>query len=204
MSQRQHTRESAPELDSIGLRVDADTFGLGTPSLDRHPGDGWTMAAPFPMGASTRQAFRALIRLLCPPDIDVPGLEDRIEEHVRRMMAYMPRPAAWGLRFAFDLLDWMPRLLLRSTRRLRGMDPARARALLERLSTTRFAPLQTLMYAVKGLILSAFFDQDEAHRAIGYAPLPFLRERIALRERLLAGAGPHTGDYIATYPGVDP
>jgi hypothetical protein len=188
----------------VGLVVSPEDFGRGVPTMERHPDDGWKMAEPYPMGRSTREAFRALVRLICPTDVDVPNFEDRVEDHVRRLMSYMPRPLAWSLRLAFQVLDWMPRFMFASTRRLRGMDRDRALVVLNRLVHTRFPPLQTLMYAVKGLILSSFFDQDEAHRAIGYQPLPFLRERIALRQRLLAGEGAHTGDYIAATAGAEP
>lgn len=192
-----------PMPDNVGLIVSADDFGRGTPTLGRHPHDGWTFAKPYPMGRSTREAFRSLVRLICPRDIEMPGYEDRVEDQVRRMMSYMPRPMAWALRLAFQILDWMPRFLFASTRRLRGMDRDRAEALLHRLAHTRFPPLQTLMFAVKGLILSSFFDQDEAHRSIGYEPLPFLRERMALRDRILAGERSQTGDFIAAHAGVN-
>jgi hypothetical protein len=51
--------------------------------------------------------------------------------------------------------------------------------------------LRTLVLAVRGVILSAYFDQNEVHRAIGYSPLPFLTRRMALRRRLL-GREPST------------
>ncbi|MNC92104.1 hypothetical protein D3C83_84730 [compost metagenome] len=49
----------------------------------------------------------------------------------------------------------------------------------------RYAFLRTLVVAVRGLVLSAYFDQDEAHKALGYAPIPFIRERIQRRQLLL-------------------
>jgi hypothetical protein len=36
--------------------------------------------------------------------------------------------------------------------------------------------------------MSAYFDQDEVHRALHYAPVPFIKARVSLRQRLLGPA----------------
>jgi hypothetical protein len=60
------------------------------------------------------------------------------------------------------------------------------------------------MYGVKGIILNAYFDQQEVHRELNYAPAPFMVERIKLRQRMLAGEQPTAADHIPVYPGVNP
>lgn len=188
-----HADPNAP----VGTLVPAAEFGRGTPDFERHSHDAWQMAEPVPMAATTRASLRGLIRAICPTLPDAPDIEERVELHVRRMMRYMPALAALGLHFAFHLLDWAPRFLGRSMRRLRGMDRAQAQRVMERLGHIGFTPVRLVLYGVRGLILSTFFDQDEAYDAIGYRPVPFLQERVQLRQRLLAGVDPTTRDVIA-------
>jgi hypothetical protein len=175
-------------------------FGKGVPTLERMADDGFKPAVPLAMSRSRRASLRALIRLICPAEVPMPNMEERIEVQVRRSMAYMPWIAAFGLSFCFALLDWSPRFLLRSPRRLRRMQRERAEHLIGELSESSFSLLRTVMYATKGIILNAYFDQDEVHKALHYAPAPFMRERITLRQRLLAGQMARTTDEIPYYP----
>ena len=41
------------------------------------------------------------------------------------------------------------------------------------------------MLAPKAVILSTYYDQDEVHAALDYAPRSFIRERVAHRDNLL-------------------
>ncbi|MCB9506486.1 MAG: hypothetical protein H6697_02320 [Myxococcales bacterium] len=167
--------------------------------------DRWAVGDPYPIAAPGGAALGALIRAICPPPPapQFPDLEARVAMQARTLMRYMPRPVAWGLRAAFRLLDHSPRLLLMSHRRLRGLAPEQARAVIARLAASPFAPVRELVYAVRGIILSVYFDQDEVHRALGYDPRAFVSERVAVRGRLLAG-GPRAEDMIPSTPGLDP
>jgi hypothetical protein len=49
----------------------------------------------------------------------------------------------------------------------------------------RLAPLRSLLIGIRSMIVGAYFDQVEVHRALDYAPVPFLRGRIRERKRLL-------------------
>lgn len=160
--------------------------------LSRHPDDGWKLAEPYPLGAAKRRSLRALIVTLCPaaPAPCSPELFDRVELHVRHFLRYMHPLAAFGFGLCLLLLDWAPRFLFVSVKRLHALSRARASRLLSDMVSGRFAFLRTLVVAVRGLVLSAYFDQDEVHQAIGYAPLPFLRERVERRRLLLLGPEP--------------
>lgn len=181
-------------------------FGRGTPTLERHPDDGWRRADPFPMGSPARNALRGLTRVLCPPAPapQLPDLEDRIEHETRTLMRYMPLPVAWLLRIVFRVLDQAPRLLFVSRRRLHRLDPETARSVLHRLASSRIGPIRELVGIARSLVLSIYFDQDEVHSALGYAPIPFMRERIGLRQRLLAGGSGTAADLIPVAPGLEP
>jgi hypothetical protein len=193
-----------PRAVERGERIAAADFGRGVPTLERHPDDGWQMARPYKMNGSTRKAFRGLIRAICPTEPAVPDIVDRVELHVRRTMPYMPGVVAFGLVLGFHLLDWAPRFLFRHARRIRRLDVARAQEVLNKLAESRFSPLRTLLYAVRGLILSTYFDQREAHDAIGYNPIPYIRSRMRMRDRVVGGGDFEPSDTIPTYRGLEP
>ena len=174
----------------------------GRPSpLERHPAAGWTMAEPYPMGALTRRALRGLIRAVCPPPPapQLPDLEDRIELHVRRIMRYFPPLVAVGFVFAIHLVDWSPVWRLVALARVGRLDRDRAERVLDGLGASRIPAIRTLILGVRGVVMSTYYDQDEVHAAIGYAPIPFLRGRIALRERLVAGGAEGAEDRIGPF-----
>jgi hypothetical protein len=165
------------------LRVHAPS----TP-LARHPDDGFVLADPYPLGNAARRSLRALTLAICPPPPapQPEGLVDAAELQVRRFMAYMSPLAARAFWLCLLLLDWAPVFLMQSWHRLHAMPRARAASLLSEMVHGRYAALRSIVVAVRGLVLSAYFDQDSVHRAIGYAPVPFMTERIARRKLLLA------------------
>jgi hypothetical protein len=160
---------------------------FGSTSLTRHPADGWQYADPYPMGSWARSAFRALIRAVCPPSPapQLPDLVDRIELHVRGLMRYMHPLAARALWIAIFILDWAPRLQFWSWHRLQGLRPCEGARFLSSLGTSRIQLVRTLLIGVRGAILSAYFDQDEVHQALGYTPKPFITDRMQLRTLLM-------------------
>jgi hypothetical protein len=167
---------------------------VATPSrvLARHPDDGFILAALYPLGSNAKRALFALIAAFCPPAPapTAPDMAERIADHVRRFMAYMPPLSARALWFCILLLDWSPVFLFRAPSRLQKLPTARASLLLSEMVSGRLAFMRTIVVAVRGLVLSAYFDQDEVHRAMGYEPIPFLTERIARRKQLLLEPAP--------------
>jgi hypothetical protein len=174
------------------------------PTLERDTDLAFVPAVPFPMGRSSTRSLAALVVLICPTTIMNADIQARVVAQIRSGMSYMPWIAAYGLRFGFEILDWAPRFLFKGMRRLRGIDQDDARAILHRLSESSLTPIRTLMYAIKGLILNAYFDQEEVHQALNYAPAAYMRSRIPVRQRLLGTEGVQQSDYIPTYPGVNP
>lgn len=181
-------------------------FGGGVPELSRHPDDGWIRANPMPMGVPARDALRGLVRVICPPAPapQLPDLEDRIENETRIVIRYMPRPVGWVFRLVLRLLDQAPRALFISRRRLHKLDVEAGRAIFHRLVNSPVSLVREAAGLARSLILSVYFDQDEVHAALGYAPIPFMRGRIDLRQRLLAGEQPRPDDMIPVTPGLDP
>jgi hypothetical protein len=65
------------------------------------------------------------------------------------------------------------------------MDPGEGARFLSSLGTSKVQLFRTLLIGMRGAILSAYFDQDEVHRALNYSPRPFITERVELRTKLL-------------------
>ncbi len=159
------------------------------------------LADRWPMGRATERAFHAVIVALCPPEPVVPELVPRIDDHVRRLMRYMPWPMAIGLIAAFFLLDWSPLWRFQAFGRISGRaSPTAAQAALNAVAHSRFLLQRTLMMAAKGAILSAFYDLPEIQRALGVDLHAHARERIELRRRLLAGEPTHAADRLGRRP----
>lgn len=169
------------------------------PIMSRHPQDGWVLADPYPMSPPTRRAFRGLIRALCPPPPGpvLPDLEDRIEMHMRRMLRYMVPIVALGFVLSIYLVDWAPLWRGRAFSRIQRLDRTRAEAVLTEMGESRSPIVRMLVLGVRGLVLSTFYDQDEVHAAMGWKPVPFLTERVALRQRLLEGGAARPEDFLA-------
>jgi hypothetical protein len=116
----------------------------------------------------------------------------------------MPRVVAFALRYSFRLVDNLPRLFFWSRRRLHRLTASEARTFVGRLGASQFPPLRELISAVRGIVLSTYFDQDEVHAALNYAPREFVRQRIAVRDRLLNDSAPLDGDMIPVMAGLEP
>lgn len=161
-------------------------------SLARQPDDGWVRAEPWPMSASTQAALLGVVRAVCPPaGSGAPTDEAMLLEVVRRVrasMPYMSPLAAWGLVALFRLLDLAPLWRLRGVRRLRRWPAEQGAALLDDLGHSRVGLLATTVIAARAAVMTAYFDIPAVHDAIGYSPVPFMRERIAARRTLLASA----------------
>ena len=65
--------------------------------------------------------------------------------------------------------------------------------LLSEMVHGRYSFLRMLVVALRGVTLSAYFDQEEVHQAMQYAPVPFMRERIVRRQSLLRPAHAKAG-----------
>ncbi len=177
-----HTRLALPVVDS-------------TPSLARHPHDSWQAAEPYPMGRSARRTLSAIIAAILPPPPAPSGEEmvNRVEHTIRSWMPYMHWLAARGLWLSVLILEWAPLLLWYRFSRFHKLKRQDAAKLLSEMVHGRYSFLRMLVVALRGVTMSAYFDQDEVHQAMQYAPVPFMRERITRRRNLLQPAHAEAG-----------
>jgi len=180
------------------LTIAADEPG----DLARHPDDGFIMAEPRPMGAATLRVLDAIVRAVVPPPPapHAPGMEKEIATTVRVMMQYMPPLSARGFVLLLHFLNWSPLWRLRGLLPLTRIRSERASRILTGIASSRWLLIRLLMLGPKGLVLSAYFDRDDVHQVLRYDPTTFIRSRIELRQRLLAGGEATAEDGIAEPP----
>lgn len=161
---------------------------------------------PYPMGRLVRRALRGVICAACPLESGpkIPQVVDRVELQVRTMMQYMAPMTARGLCLVFLLVDWSQVWRLRGLRPLHSLPRQAAVRAARALSRMRWRAAQELMLAVRGTVMAAYYDQPEVHFALGYHPKPWIRERLALRRRMMAGKLPTLDDQIPFAPPLAP
>lgn len=165
-------------------------------TLERHPDDGWIRATPLPLGSWMQAALAGIADAMLPhgeagAPVDA-ATRDEICLGLRRTMRYMAPLSRFGLLLLVAVFDLAPLWRGVAPRRLGGLAPERAAAVLDGIAHSRLALLRTALTALRAAILTNYYDLPSVHQQIGYDPIAFMRARIALRERLLAGgeAGP--------------
>jgi hypothetical protein len=164
----------------------------GPGTLERHPKDGWQLARPYPLGPRALRVLRALIDALTPTGSAPRSaeLDLRVEIGARRFLSYMHPTVSRGLALGLVLLDFLPLLTFRASRTLHCLSRADASLLFGRWAKSRLTALRLLAMGVRSLVLSIYFDQEEVHRAMRYAPVPFIQDRIRLRASLVGSSIP--------------
>ena len=166
----------------------------------RHPDDAWTLADPMAVGRRTNRVLRKLADAVMPPS---PRTETTVDDAIRHALIclrYMPRLSALAFLLGMRLLNWAPVWRFRGLRPLTALPTESARQHLRAVTQSRWLPARLLMYGPLGLFMSFYFDQDYVHRELGYAPLPFVSDRIALRRRWVEGEELTPGDEIHHLP----
>ena len=158
------------------------------PVLERHPDDGWSLAAPKAVSPRTRRTLVALADAIVPDDPRTDETLETVTTHALVCLQYMPRSSAWVFLLTMHVLNWSPLWRLRGVRPLTSLSRERARAHLVAATQSRWLGVRLLMYGPLGLFMSSYFDQDYVHEALDYAPTPFVEERIELRRKWLAEA----------------
>lgn len=174
-----------------------------TPGIPRrHPDDDWQLADPLEVGSGSRRRLLTLADAIIPSEPREPDTLEQVVTHVLVSLRYMPRASARLVLLGLHLLNWSPLWRLRGLRPLTALPVDAVRRHLRAVMASRFLPVRLLSLAPRALILSTYFDQDVAHRSLGYAPEVFIRDRIELRRRWLSGEEPDAGSEIRHLPQV--
>ncbi|MEZ4268936.1 MAG: hypothetical protein R3F39_21475 [Myxococcota bacterium] len=165
--------------------------------------DRFVRAQPETFSAGSQRAFRALARAVCPVEVgpDFPDVIGRIEGYVLGQLPYMNPVIRWALGPLCRLVDWSPVWRFRGLRPIRSLSREKATAELNGMVHSPFSLVRNAFYPVKALILAGYYDQPEVHTAMNYEPLPFIRERVAFRARLMAGEAARPEDLLMGLPG---
>lgn len=148
------------------------------------------------VSAAMRRILFKLADTILPQSPRIPETLEEVTRHALVSLQYMPRSSArvflWGMR----LLNWAPLWRLRGLRPLTALPRDLAREHLLAVTHSRWLPVRILMYGPVGLFMSSYFDQDYVHRELGYAPVPFIVERIELRRKWVEGREPGSDDEV--------
>ena len=175
-----------PRGSQAGTKRHLALSQVGPGNLERHPQDGWRLAHPYALGPRALRVLRFLVDLLCPRGTAPrsPEIDERVLLGARRFLSYMHPVVARGLAVGLVGLDFLPLVTLRASHTLHGLGRAEASRLFGSWAKSRFAALRLLATGLRSLVLSVYFDQDEVHRAMRYAPVPFMKDRLRLRAAL--------------------
>jgi hypothetical protein len=170
----------------------------------RIPDDDWQSADPMPVGPTVRRALQGQIRALCPrsPAPWSDEIAQNIERGILIYLRYLPPVMGWGFGPMLVALDLSPLWRLRSFRPLHSWDREAAAKHMQMLSESRFKPIRLMVMAARAAVLSYYYDQDEVHDALDYAPMPFLQQRSDIRRKLLDGEEAAPEDQIGPYAEV--
>jgi hypothetical protein len=178
------------------MEKSAGTHHGPNPVLQRHPDDGWTLAAPIEVGARMRRVLLRLADAIVPPSPRTNTTLEQVMEHALVSLRYMPRSTAMLFLLGMRLLNWAPVWRLSGLRPLTALPADEARRQLAGVTRSRWLPVRLLMYGPIGLFMSSYFDQDCVHHQLGYAPIPFVTERVELRRKWIEGQEPGADDEI--------
>jgi hypothetical protein len=173
---------------------------VSIPVLQRHPDDGWALARPMKVGAQMRGILLKLADAILPPNPRLESTLEDVTQHALVCLQYMPRSTALFFLAGMRLLNWSPLWRLRGVRPLTALPRDAARRQLVSASRSRWLPVRLLMYGPLGLFMSSYFDQDYVHRELGYAPVPFITQRIELRRAWVEGQEPGADQEIRHLP----
>ncbi|MDH3200998.1 MAG: hypothetical protein OEM15_08915 [Myxococcales bacterium] len=175
-----------------------------SPVLQRHPDDSWTLADPRTVSQRTHRVFLALADAILPASPRTETTLGDVTRHALVCLQYMPRSSAMALVAGMRLLNWAPLWRFRGLRPLTRLSRGDVHRHLVAVTQSRWLPVRALMYGPLGLFMSTYFDQDYAHRALDYDPVPFVEERIELRRKWLEGEEPGADQEIHHLPVVPP
>ena len=157
---------------------------------------------PYSMSAPVRRALRAVIRASCPLESGpkIPQIVDKVERQVRTLMIYMAPMTARGLCLVFLLVNYSQLWRLRGLRPLHRLTRPQAVACFRDLCHVKLPAVRQLTLAIRATVIASYYDQPEVHFALGYHPRAWVRERLALRRRLIAGQEAQAEDIIPFTP----
>lgn len=177
---------------------------VNNPVLQRHPDDGWMLAAPIEVGARMHRVLLKLADAILPPSPRTETTLEDVTQHALVCLRYMPRSTATLFLFGMRLINWSPLWRLRGLRPLSALPAEVARQQLLGVVQSRWLPVRLLMYGPLGLFMSSYFDQDYVHQELDYAPIPFVAERIELRRKWIEGQDPGADEEIHHLPSGSP
>ena len=136
---------------------------------------------------------RAIVASLAGTVLPAEGRDKATIRYVVRFVddfvPFMPALMRRGFPLGLLLLQWGTLATMLALKPFTLLSARAKERYLERWAKSPIALFRALAQGVRGLILSAYYEQPEVHRALGYTPTEFLEECRARRAELIAREG---------------
>lgn len=138
-----------------------------------------------------RRFLRAAVETIKPrwDDFD-PPVEDRLVAKIEQDLSAFPRFHILGIKLILFLIQWSGPLLLRGLRPFTALSAEERDARMRLFSESDSATMRYLARAVVSVVVINYYALPEVQRYLGVERDVWVRDRIALRERLLAAHPP--------------
>ncbi len=145
---------------------------------------------PVRLGERPRRILRAIAEVVAPArDLGFdPGAA--AIDFVEGYLPYIPPPLARAFPLGLRAIDWAALFVLGRPARASRLPRAVRAEVFRRLARSRLQPLRELWHAVRGMVAMGIYSRPEVHAAIGYAPQPFIDERVRLRRERFGAPEP--------------
>lgn len=145
------------------------------------------------LGRTSRAIVASLAGTVLPKEGRDRETINYVVRFVDDFIPFMPALMRLGFPLGLRLMQWGTLVSLVALKPFTLLSDRVRERYLHRWAESPFALFRALAQGVRGLILSAYYEQPKVHQALGYNPAAFLVECRAKREALVAAEG--EGDY---------
>ncbi|MBU0505545.1 MAG: hypothetical protein ABII18_11175 [bacterium] len=148
-------------------------------------------AKPYQIPKRAAQIILAISRALVfePEDLNIPNRDEALLQRCRSILQELPVMYRMGFVMGIYLFDLCAFLFGCGFKRFISLSYEKQCQYLDKCLTNKMFTVRNIMSGMRGLIMICYFSMPEVSAYIGYNPNKHVKERLALREKLLKGSG---------------
>lgn len=141
------------------------------------------------LGRTSRAIIASLAKTVLPTEGRDRATIDYVVRFVDDFVPFMPALMRVGFPWGLLLLQWGTFVTMVAAKPFTLVSARVRESYLHRWAKSPFALFRALAQGVRGLILSAYYEQPKVYEALGYDPKAYLEECRARRAVLVAAEG---------------